>query len=252
MRVERRDESHTRHKLAAVAEGPFPVKSVKGHTVVIVRPDGTVERVSRDRVVHAPEPLTTAQSQEVTRPLTDEELTANDFPVAEEVNLRDVIRRPQQHQHQDTTASTPPGPDNSIEPRPNTRRSKRIKRQGSQLRYEASTQATPTQPDTRAQRASRRARQRDQPQPTVPTDSNDGTLPGEYVIDKVVSHGVNTDPQHPTAAVGETTYRVRWYDYGPDEATFEPIRHLPRNKVVSYYKRRKLSLPEDIHEAVQG
>ena len=49
LRVKRRDESQTRHKLAAVAEGPFPVESVKGNTVVIVRPDGTVERVSRDR-----------------------------------------------------------------------------------------------------------------------------------------------------------------------------------------------------------
>ena len=71
-------------------------------------------------------------------------------------------------------------------------------------------------------------------------------------MDKVVSHGTNEDPHHPTAKVGETTYRVRWYGYGPDEDTFEPIRHLPRNKVVSYYKRRKLSLPEDIQEAVQG
>ena len=111
--MERRDENQTRHKLVAVAEGPFPVESVKGHTVVIVRPDGTVERVIRDRVVHAPEPLMAAQIQEVMRPWTDEELTANDFLVAEEVNLRDVIRRPQQHQHQDTTVSTPPRPDNN-------------------------------------------------------------------------------------------------------------------------------------------
>ena len=50
-----------------------------------------------------------------------------------------------------------------------------------------------------------------QPKPTDTSDGDDGTLPGEYVVDKVVSHGVNTDPQHPTAAMGETTYRVRWY-----------------------------------------
>ena len=233
-----------RSTLAAVAEGPFRVESVKGHTVVIVRPDGTVERVSRDRVVHAPEPLTAAQSQEVTRPLTDEDLTANDFPVAEEVNLRDVIRRPQQHQHQDTTVSTPPRPDNNGEPRPNTRCSTRIRRQGSQPRHETSTQIDRSQPDTRHPELASSRTRRDH--------DNGGVLPGEYVVDKVVSHSVNTDTQHPTAAVGETTYRVRWYGYGPDEDTFEPIRHLPRNKVVSYYKRRKLSLPVDIHEAIQG
>ena len=36
LRKERRDESQTRHKLAAVAVGPFPVESVKGNTVVIL------------------------------------------------------------------------------------------------------------------------------------------------------------------------------------------------------------------------
>ena len=66
MRVEHRDESQTRHKLAAVSEGTFPVESVKRHMVVIVRPDGTVKRVSRDHVVLTPEALTAAQSQEVT------------------------------------------------------------------------------------------------------------------------------------------------------------------------------------------
>lgn len=52
-RVERRDELQTRHKLAAVDEGPFLVDSVRGNTVVIVQPDDKVGRVSRDRVALA-------------------------------------------------------------------------------------------------------------------------------------------------------------------------------------------------------
>ena len=150
-RVERHDENQTRHKLAAVAEGLFPVDGVKGHTVVIVRPDATVERASRDRVVLAPEPLKAAQSQEVTRPLADEELTVNDFPVAEEVSLRDVIRRPQQHHHPDRghTTDTAKVINGREESQPNTRRSRRIRCQGSQPRHGAPAQTVPTQPGTR-------------------------------------------------------------------------------------------------------
>lgn len=36
LRVERSDESQTRRKLAAVADGPFPIDSVRGNTVVII------------------------------------------------------------------------------------------------------------------------------------------------------------------------------------------------------------------------
>ena len=128
LRVERRDENQTRHKLAAVAEGPFPVESVKGHTVVIVRPDETVERVSHDRVVLTPKPLTAAQSQEVTRPLTDEELSVNDFPVTEEVNLRDFIRRPQQPD-QGSMTDTVPLSNGTGESGPSKRRSRRIQQE---------------------------------------------------------------------------------------------------------------------------
>ena len=46
LRVERRDESQTRHKLAAIAEGRFKVLSTKGNTVVIERLGKTLERVA--------------------------------------------------------------------------------------------------------------------------------------------------------------------------------------------------------------
>ena len=56
LRVERKDDTETRHKLAPIAEGPFPVKKVdqENKTVFLERPDKTVENVSRSRVVLAP------------------------------------------------------------------------------------------------------------------------------------------------------------------------------------------------------
>lgn len=68
LRVERRDESKTRRKLAAVAEGPFTVDSVRGKSVVIVRPDDKVERASCDRVVLAPNTSTSEELVSRVRP----------------------------------------------------------------------------------------------------------------------------------------------------------------------------------------
>ena len=102
------------------------------------------------------------------------------------------------------------------------------------------------------------ARDRSTTEPTVRSPQNDNEessnneTPSEYVIDRIVSHGINDDTDHPSADVGETTYRIRWYGYSAKDDTYEPIRHLPRNKVVSYYKRKKLPVPNNIEEAQQG
>ncbi len=74
----------------------------------------------------------------------------------------------------------------------------------------------------------------------------------EYVVERIISHGINEDPEHPTARVGETTYRVRWYGYEEKDDTYEPVRNLPRNKIVSYHKRKKLRIPENIDSAIAG
>ena len=39
LRVERRDEQQTRHKLAPVAVGPYKVLETRGHTVMIEYPE---------------------------------------------------------------------------------------------------------------------------------------------------------------------------------------------------------------------
>ncbi|MEM1010485.1 MAG: chromo domain-containing protein, partial [Myxococcota bacterium] len=74
----------------------------------------------------------------------------------------------------------------------------------------------------------------------------------EYIVDRIVGHGVNEDEEHPSAQVGETTYRVRWYGYGSQDDTYEPIHHLPLNKVVSYHKRKRFPLPDTLERAIAG
>ena len=71
-------------------------------------------------------------------------------------------------------------------------------------------------------------------------------------MDKIVDHKINDDPEHPSAELGETVYRIRWENYGPEGDSFEPIRNLPRNKVVSYHKSKKLALPSNIGDAIIG
>ena len=91
LRVERKDDQDTRHKLAPIADGPFPVKKVdrEAKTVLIERPDSTVENVSRSRVVLAPRGPSNKQLLEGTRPMTINEVIV-DFPAPEQDNLRHI------------------------------------------------------------------------------------------------------------------------------------------------------------------
>ncbi len=210
LRKERRDESEHRHKLATLAEGPFKVKSATRQTVVIERTDGTLERVSRDRVTIAPDIRDGATIQETIRPMTDDEIVPKEFPTGESENLRDIPR-------------------------------------GTVVRQSDRTSKDETWKPSPAEEA---------PSPTgahsQPLEEPTGVEDQEYVMERIISHRKNTDPNHSTAKVGEMTYRVRWYGFPPEEDTYEPIRNLPHNKVVSYYKRKKLPLPGDIDQAMDG
>ena len=68
--------------------------------------------------------------------------------------------------------------------------------------------------------------------------------PDLYVVDKIVSHRYDDK--------GNILYQVRWFGYSPEEDTEEPARHLRRSHLLRYYKRRKLRLPEDIGDAMEG
>lgn len=73
----------------------------------------------------------------------------------------------------------------------------------------------------------------------------------QYVIDRVIDHG-ECDDNHPTSKSGETLYRVRWYGFEHDDDTWEPIDHFSIQKLLSYYRRRRLVLPSDIDRAKTG
>ena len=74
----------------------------------------------------------------------------------------------------------------------------------------------------------------------------------EFTIEKVVDHKRNRSRNHLYAKHGETLFRVRWYRYAASAETWEPIRHLPRSKVIGYVKRRKIPLPANLDDAIDG
>lgn len=71
----------------------------------------------------------------------------------------------------------------------------------------------------------------------------DTELGNEYVMDHIVDHDTVN---------GEVLHRIRWYGYGPQDDTWEPINHLPRNRVIQYYKRKRLEIPSTIGKARTG
>ena len=74
----------------------------------------------------------------------------------------------------------------------------------------------------------------------------------EFVIDKIITHRVNKNKKHKYAKLNRNLYRVRWYGYLPSADTWEPVEHLPRSKVLQYFKRMKLSVPHEVDDAVDG
>jgi len=147
--------------------------------------------------------------------MTDEQLTRHAYPTDQETNLRDI------------TAPTR-GTDTKVNRIITRSRTKEREKYPNVLQQ---TDTTVQQPENQPERS---------------------TNEQEYVLERVISHGTNEDPDHPTASVGETTYQIRWFGCDKNDDTYEPIRHIPRNKIVSYYKRIKQPLPGNINEAQMG
>ncbi len=220
VRVERRDEKEHRHKLAAVAEGPYRVIETKDTTVTIEKDDKSVERLSRSRVVAAPEPRMETEIQESVRPMTDEELNQHDYPA----KLKDKRVQPREKNKQT--------PQDATELTPN--RSKRGERNRNV--------ATDTHHED----------ERSNHDVMDETERRPHAGEGEFVMERIISHLINGDEEHPHAKKGERLYRIRWYGYTSKDDTYEPIQHLPRSKVISYYRRKKAKIPPDIDRTMVG
>ena len=65
----------------------------------------------------------------------------------------------------------------------------------------------------------------------------------EYVIDRIVDHGFQEE---------KLILKVRWYGYTIEDATWKPIEQLPRSAVVTYFRRKKLPLPQQVARAQAG
>lgn len=94
LRVERWDDSHTRHKLFAVAEGLYLVDITRGNTGAVCRDDDTIENVIRDRVLLAPKVQTVEEFTARARLMTDGDLFHQSYPVPEGENFGDLPLSP--------------------------------------------------------------------------------------------------------------------------------------------------------------
>jgi hypothetical protein len=56
------------------------------------------------------------------------------------------------------------------------------------------------------------------------------------VIERSLSHGVDDD--------GNIVMRVRWFDFGSDADTWQPITHLSKLLVERYAKRNKIAIKD--------
>ena len=78
-----------------------------------------------------------------------------------------------------------------------------------------------------------------------PTSGHNPTYADEFPVEDIVGHDYDPD-------TGKLLYQVRWFGYSPREDTMEPIYHIPRSRVLSYIRRRRLALPRDIDDAMLG
>ena len=217
LRVERKNPKDHRHKLAPVVEGPFRVTKATGNTATIERKDRSVEKVSRSRVVLAPRPPTNQEVQDILRPT---KLSDSEGPTNEEGNLQDLP-------HSQTVEEEEP---------------RRMKTRSQTKESDSETKVANTGPGPGGSVEV----EKEENQKTEESDTE------EFVIDSIVSHKVNKSRRHRYAKQGENLYRVRWYGFDSDDDTWEPIKHLPRSKVLSYCSRMGFETPKNINDAVDG
>lgn len=91
--------------------------------------------------------------------------------------------------------------------------------------------ASPIQPTTSANE------QLEEPSNTTSDDqdnTSDRDGSAESIRDRTISYKIIRSKRHQHAAQSEPLYRIRWYDYGPSDDSWEPTADLPRSKIVSY------------------
>ena len=212
LRKEQGTATEPKHKLAQVATGPYAVKQSDRNTVVIAIGDQE-ERVSRDRVELAPSPMEHAPTSGLHQALQ-------------------YLREPATNQECDAMGSEDArhtwtqrleDEENLVSPHSSAEIPPDLQRSSNSEELEESKSLQEGEEVNGERR---------------PEDEN-----AEYVIEKVLDHGYQDE---------ELVLRVKWYGYDIKDATWEPIEHLPRSAVVTYFRRKGIPLPQQVARAQAG
>ena len=173
--------------------------------------------------------------------MTDDELINRDYPLNETANMRDI-------QESEQPALKPRH--KSSNKIPTITRNDADATTQQQDGYHDNME--PGKPAPRRQDVEQRSRARNVEADASP--ENQQAPKGEHVIDKIVDHGRCDDEDNPSTCIGDLLYRVRWYGFTSKDDTWEPVRHLPRNKIVSYHRRTQQPLPheDELNQARAG
>lgn len=212
LRKEQGTATEPKHKLAQVATGPYLVKKSDQHTVVIAIGDQE-ERVSRDRVELAPSPMDYVPVTGLRQALQFLSETNGDG----QGNVSDDEDGPSARASTPVDSNSLISNSQSVEVPQNTQEAGSLEAQVESEDLQKGEDNNPVQEE-------------------VSEDT-------EYVIDKVVDHAYQDE---------KLILKVKWYGYGIEDATWEPVEQLPRSAVVTYFRRKKLSLPQKLVHAQAG
>lgn len=110
----------------------------------------------------------------------------------------------------------------------------------------------PEQPTDHEQSRSTTAKTRSSAQPSPKREEDTTKQPLEPYNNEAPGLEGTDDSREPIhAAYVEPLCRLRWYDYGPLDCTWEPISHIQRSQTVSY-KKKKLELPKNVNYASES
>ena len=79
---------------------------------------------------------------------------------------------------------------------------------------------------------------------TPPETNGDGPEEEERLMDELEEFVVERIVSHRKDDSGRMYLRIRWFGYGPEADTWEPVFHVPNEMIQRYVRRRKLD-PSD-------
>jgi len=207
----------TRSKLDFKSLGPYVVISNNGHTFDI-DVEGIPERVSSDRVRPAPSSsIVQAEADNETEVSAESDPRSGTTPEGEK-----TVTKVTAQDGKSTTPERVEGLETRTPPA---------------LERVVESSAGPSQPPTEVAASGEPPARRTRSQTSLvkPGSSVDKAKTSEYVIDRICEEDQDED--------GSPLFRVRWYNFGPQDDTWEPEDMLPKPLVAAFRrtKRRQIA-----------